>query len=145
MLERPSPRWNGCVSWVYASGWNLGTGYSSLAYLQRLPVDEVKIDQSFVASFPDSSAQAVVSAIVDLGHRLGHRVVAEGVEDLEAFELLRRPRLRQCAGLLAGSSVVGRPPHRAARQLVAAGTPGPAAPGHVTATPDRGQPGGNGA
>ena len=67
---------------------DLGTGYSSLAYLQRLPVDEVKIDQSFVASFPDSSAQAVVSAIVDLGHRLGHRVVAEGVEDLEAFVLL---------------------------------------------------------
>ncbi len=67
---------------------DLGTGYSSLAYLQRLPVDEVKIDQSFVAAFPDTSAQAVVGAIVDLGHRLGHRVVAEGVEDLEAYELL---------------------------------------------------------
>ncbi len=67
---------------------DLGTGYSSLAYLQRLPVDEVKIDQSFVASFPDPAAQAVVGAIVDLGHRLGHRVVAEGVEDREAFAQL---------------------------------------------------------
>ncbi len=67
---------------------DLGTGYSSLAYLQRLPVDEVKIDQSFVRSFPDASAQAVVSAIVELGHRLGHRVVAEGVEDAEAYRLL---------------------------------------------------------
>ncbi len=67
---------------------DLGTGYSSLAYLQRLPVDEVKIDQSFVAAFPDRSAQAVVGAIVDLGHRLGHHVVAEGVEDVEAYALL---------------------------------------------------------
>ena len=67
---------------------DLGTGYSSLAYLQRLPVNEVKIDQSFIASFPDVAAQAVVSAIVELGHRLGHRVVAEGVEDAEAYALL---------------------------------------------------------
>ena len=67
---------------------DLGTGYSSLAYLQRLPVDEVKIDQSFVASFPDVAAQAVVGAIVELGHRLGHRVVAEGVEDREAYVVL---------------------------------------------------------
>ncbi len=67
---------------------DLGTGYSSLAYLQRLPVDEVKIDQSFVAAFPDRSAQDVVGAIVDLGHRLGHRVVAEGVEGMDAFTAL---------------------------------------------------------
>ena len=67
---------------------DLGTGYSSLAYLQRLPVDEIKIDQSFVASFPDVAAQAVVGAIVELGHRLGHKVVAEGVEDREAYDVL---------------------------------------------------------
>ena len=68
---------------------DLGTGYSSLAYLQRLPVDEVKIDRSFLAQFADPSARAVVGAVVELGHRLGNEVVAEGVEDEEAFEVLR--------------------------------------------------------
>ncbi|MGN6132190.1 MAG: EAL domain-containing protein, partial [Nocardioidaceae bacterium] len=69
---------------------DLGTGYSSLAYLQRLPVDEVKIDRSFLAEFTQPSAQAVVGTIVDLGHRLGKSVVAEGVELSEAMEVLRR-------------------------------------------------------
>ena len=57
---------------------DLGTGYSSLAYLQRLPVDEIKIDRSFLDDFSEPSAQAVVGTIVDLGHRLGKQVVAEG-------------------------------------------------------------------
>ena len=68
---------------------DLGTGYSSLAYLQRLPVDEIKIDRSFLAGIADASTQAVVGAIIDLGHRLGRRVVAEGIEDAKAFALLR--------------------------------------------------------
>ncbi len=64
---------------------DLGTGYSSLAYLQRLPVDEVKIDRSFLAEFADPQARAVVRAIIDLGHGLGHKVVAEGIEDETTF------------------------------------------------------------
>jgi diguanylate cyclase (GGDEF)-like protein len=68
---------------------DLGTGYSSLAYLQRLPIDEIKIDRSFLAAFDEPSAQAVVGTIVDLGHRLGKHVVAEGVELAESFEALR--------------------------------------------------------
>ncbi|HEX2176877.1 MAG TPA: bifunctional diguanylate cyclase/phosphodiesterase [Nocardioidaceae bacterium] len=68
---------------------DLGTGYSSLAYLQRLPVDEVKIDRSFVQAMPDEAAEAIVGAITDLGHRLGRRVVAEGVETEAAYDLLR--------------------------------------------------------
>jgi len=69
---------------------DLGTGYSSLAYLQRLPIDEIKIDRSFLDDFEAPSAQAVVGTIVDLGHRLGKQVVAEGVEVVESLEVLRR-------------------------------------------------------
>jgi EAL domain-containing protein (putative c-di-GMP-specific phosphodiesterase class I) len=71
---------------------DLGTGYSSLAYLQRLPVDEIKIDRSFLQradldALDDSVA--IIGAIVDLGHRLGREVVAEGVEDEASWATLR--------------------------------------------------------
>jgi len=62
---------------------DFGTGYSSMAYLKSLPVQELKVDQSFVAHMTSSSRDAViVRSTVDLGRNLGLRVVAEGVEDL---------------------------------------------------------------
>ncbi|GAB2746175.1 EAL domain-containing protein [Salinifilum aidingensis] len=68
---------------------DFGTGYSSLAYLRRLPVDEVKIDKSFVLGMgTDLSDMAVVRSIVELGHSLHLAVVAEGVEDDAAREQL---------------------------------------------------------
>jgi diguanylate cyclase (GGDEF)-like protein len=69
---------------------DFGVGQSSLTYLRRLPVRELKIDKSFVARLgEDREDQAIVRAIVDLGHRLGFRVVAEGVEDPAALDYLR--------------------------------------------------------
>lgn len=70
---------------------DFGTGHSSLSYLTRLPVCEVKIDRSFVRSLtPGSREAAVVRSTIDLGHHLGLRVVAEGVEDRMTLDELRR-------------------------------------------------------
>lgn len=68
---------------------DFGTGYSSLAYLRQLPVDEVKIDKSFVLGMGTNLGDmAVVKSIVDLGHSLGLTVVAEGVEQDTARDQL---------------------------------------------------------
>jgi diguanylate cyclase (GGDEF)-like protein len=68
---------------------DFGTGYSSLSYLQRLPIDLLKVDQSFVASFgTTATAGPVLRAIVDLGNALSLQVVAEGIETREQLEFL---------------------------------------------------------
>jgi len=69
---------------------DFGTGYSSLAYLTQLPVGEIKIDKSFVMGMAAESAEdaVIVRSTNDLGHNLGLKVVAEGVEDQRTFDQL---------------------------------------------------------
>ena len=77
-----------------------GTGYSSLAYLRDLPIDELKIDRSFIATLrEDPRSGAIVGSTIELAHALNLSVVAEGVEDESTLDALKVVRLRQRSGL----------------------------------------------
>jgi len=68
---------------------DFGTGYSSLQYLQKLPIDFLKIDQSFVRNLETSKqSKEIVKAIVDLAHTINIKTIAEGIETMADYDYL---------------------------------------------------------
>jgi EAL domain-containing protein (putative c-di-GMP-specific phosphodiesterase class I) len=87
---------------------DFGTGYTSLGYLRRLPISELKIDRSFISQMATSEEDAViVRSTIDLGRNLGLGVVAEGVEDPEVLERLRELGCDVAQGFLMSRAIPG--------------------------------------
>jgi len=104
---------------------DFGTGYSSLSYLRRLPLDQVKIDQSFVHDISsDQGNAAIVQTIIGMGYALNLQVLAEGVETSEQHAFLLENRCLHFQGFLFARPV---PPERIA-ELIASVEPGNAEP-----------------
>lgn len=86
------------LNWLRKRGYQVsiddyGTGYSSLEQMRRLPVTELKIDRAFVQYLVSSPVdQSIVRSTIQLAHELGLRVVAEGVEDTESWEWLKKQK-----------------------------------------------------
>ena len=87
---------------------DFGVGQSSFAYLRRLPVREIKIDKAFVAHLGVvREDQLIVRSIVELGHELGYRVTAEGVEDAAALAYLADIGCDHAQGFLVAHALPG--------------------------------------
>ena len=88
---------------------DFGTGYSSLSYLRSFPFDKLKIDRSFVQDLAkESNAHAVIRAITSLAEALGMETLAEGVEEQEQLDILRREGCRYIQGFLLSKPMAAR-------------------------------------
>jgi EAL domain-containing protein (putative c-di-GMP-specific phosphodiesterase class I) len=80
---------------------DFGTGFSSLSYLKQFPFTKLKIDRSFVHDvIEDSEAAAIVEAIIDLGHNLDLKIIAEGIETIQQLSFLRAKNCTEGQGYL---------------------------------------------
>ena len=88
---------------------DFGMGYSSLSYLQKFPVDKIKVDAAFVSKLPESEeTRAIVGAIADLGHALGMQVTGEGAETDEHRQLLKACNVDFLQGYFDGPPLAER-------------------------------------
>jgi EAL domain-containing protein (putative c-di-GMP-specific phosphodiesterase class I) len=85
---------------------DFGTGYASLVHLKEIPVDTLKIDRSFVASIAGTPGHAIVRCVIELAHRMGLRVVAEGVESESQLAILRGLGCDEVQGHALGKPLV---------------------------------------
>ncbi|QFU15113.1 sensor domain-containing protein [Microvirga thermotolerans] len=104
-LVEPEPGVAVCLNLLKEAGFSMalddfGTGYSSFAYLNRLPIDTLKIDRSFIREVGSSQGAVVVEAILALGRALGKKVVAEGVETREQLAWLEARGCDEAQGFL---------------------------------------------
>jgi len=87
---------------------DFGVGYSSLSYLQRLPAYALKIDRSFVSRLTkDKNSESIVKLIIELGHSLGMKVIAEGIEDRKTWDVLADLRCDDAQGYFVARPMVG--------------------------------------
>ncbi len=91
---------------------DFGTGYSSLSYLTFLPTDKLKLDKSICDRYLEPDTVRVIENIIDLSHTLGMKVVAEGIEDIKQYELLKNSRCDYIQGYLFSEPL---PPNEAGK------------------------------